>query len=98
MCSYFHVAPNIFARRKEKKGEEELTWIFYLEMVLPMLIIRKQESVTWSFYWLWHNFFLTSEKALTFLYFQGSFSKMHVLFFCIFTSKGVVRIEAHKAF
>lgn len=25
----------MFAFRKEEKGEEKLTWIFYLEMVLP---------------------------------------------------------------
>lgn len=35
MCSYFGIAPNMFAPRKEEKVKEKLTWIFYLEIVLP---------------------------------------------------------------
>lgn len=35
MCSYLHVAPNMFALRKQEEGEEKLTWTFNLEIVLP---------------------------------------------------------------
>lgn len=35
MRSYFRVAPNMFTPRKQEDGKEKLTWIFYLEIVLP---------------------------------------------------------------